>query len=176
MKIEKKKAVNIKDWLDPLTGVFNREMFANQLHKELQRAVRYNHHVAVLLLGIDGYKKLSEELGNHTGGQILQELSQVLEKNLRTVDIVARHSDDQFIILLPETKKIHAQKIAERILKNLKNYDFFKDNLGIRELNISIGVAGFPEDAGKTEELIKKADHALAQAKQEGGDRVAIYA
>jgi diguanylate cyclase (GGDEF)-like protein len=124
-----------------------------------------------LFLDIDQFKKINDEFGHQVGDHVLQELSQVLERSLRGVDVVARYGGDEFIILLPETKKLHAKKTAERILANIKKCDFFKNNLKVKELSVSMGVAGFPEDAGGTYEMIKKADNALYQAKREGGGR-----
>ncbi len=161
-------------WLDPLTGIFNRRYFENQLSKELQRASRYEHTLSILFIDIDQFKKINDEFGHQVGDHVLEDLSDILERSTRSVDVVARYGGDEFIVLLPETRKPHALKTAERILKHVKNYDFFKDKLKIRELNISIGVAGFPEDAGGTYELIKKADNALYQAKHKGGNKVIL--
>jgi diguanylate cyclase (GGDEF)-like protein len=158
-------------WLDPLTGIFNRRYFENQLSKELQRASRYEHTLSILFLDIDQFKKVNDEYGHQIGDGILSELSQIIERSLRSVDVVARYGGDEFIILLPETKKAQAFKTAQRILNTIKNHDFFKNNLKVKEIGVSIGVAGFPEDAGGTYELIKKADTALYQAKAKGGSR-----
>ena len=158
-------------WLDPLTGIFNRRYFENQLSKELQRASRYEHSLAILFIDIDHFKKINDEFGHQTGDAILSDLSQTIERSLRGVDVVARYGGDEFIILLPETKKAQAYKTAQRLLNTIKNHDFFKDKLKVKELGVSIGVAGFPEDAGGTYELIKKADTALYQAKAKGGSR-----
>jgi len=162
-------------WLDPLTGIFNRRYFENQLSKELQRASRYEHTLAILFVDIDQFKKINDEYGHQVGDKVLDQLSDILERSVRGVDVVARYGGDEFIVLLPETKKSHAIKTAERILKHIKSYDFFKDDLKVKDLHVSIGVAGFPEDAGGTYELIKKADTALYQAKHEGGARVIAY-
>jgi diguanylate cyclase (GGDEF)-like protein len=158
-------------WLDPLTGIFNRRYFENQLSKELQRASRYEHSLSILFLDIDHFKKINDEFGHQTGDAILSDLSQTIERSLRSVDVVARYGGDEFIVLLPETKKAQAFKTAQRILGTIKHHDFFKDKLKVKELGVSIGVAGFPEDAGGTYELIKKADTALYQAKAKGGSR-----
>lgn len=158
-------------WLDPLTGIFNRRYFENQLSKELQRASRYEHSLSILFIDIDHFKMINDEFGHQAGDAILSELSQSIERSLRSVDVVARYGGDEFIILLPETKKAQAFKTAQRILNTIKNHDFFKSKLKVKELSVSIGVAGFPEDAGGTYELIKKADTALYQAKAKGGSR-----
>ncbi len=162
-------------WLDPLTGIFNRRYFENQLSKELQRASRYEHSLSILFMDIDKFKKVNDEFGHQTGDQVLLDLAQILERNLRSVDVIARYGGDEFIILLPETKKESAYKTANRILYAIQKYDFFKGNLKIKELGVSIGVASFPEDAGGTYELIKKADVALYKDKERGGNQIMVF-
>lgn len=161
-------------WLDPLTGIFNRRYFENQLSKELQRASRYEHNLSILFIDIDQFKKINDEFGHQIGDHVLEELAEILERSVRSVDVVARYGGDEFIVLLPETRKPHAKKTADRILKYIKHHDFFQDKLKVKELAISIGVAGFPEDAGGTYELIKKADNALYKAKHEGGNQAVV--
>ncbi len=158
-------------WLDPLTGIFNRRYFENQLSKELQRASRYEHSLSILFVDIDQFKKINDEFGHQIGDSVLEQISEMIERSVRSVDVVARYGGDEFIVLLPETKKADATRTAERIVRQVKQFDFFKDKLKIKDMNISIGVAGFPDDAGGTYELIKKADAALYQAKKAGGGR-----
>ena len=164
--------VKQQNWLDTLTGVFNKRYFDSQLSTELQRASRYEHSLSVILLDVDGLKSVNEEFGTQTGDRVLQQLASILERSLRSVDILARHGSDEFAILLPETKKAHTQKTAQRILKQVRNHDFFKDDLRVKEINVSMGVAGFPEDAGGARAIIKKAEDALRKAKRRGGARV----
>jgi diguanylate cyclase (GGDEF)-like protein len=161
-----------QNWLDTLTGVFNRRYFDGQLSTELQRASRYEHNLSVILLDIDGFRSVNEEFGSQTGDQVLQQLARILERSLRSVDILARYGSDEFVILLPETKKAHTQKTAQRIMKNIRNHDFFKDDLRIKDINVSIGIVGFPEDAGGVREMIRKAEDALRRAKRQGGGRI----
>jgi diguanylate cyclase (GGDEF)-like protein len=161
-------------WFDPLTGVFSKKYFELQLDKELQRSVRYNHPLSILLLGTIDFQKIIDECGYREGDRVLKDLSHVLRESLRIVDIVARFSEDEFIVLLPETKKAQAVVSAERILKNIRGYDFFKDNLQVKDVSVSIGVAGFPEDSGKYEQLIKKVTSALTRAKKKGSFKVIL--
>jgi diguanylate cyclase (GGDEF)-like protein len=158
-----------QNWLDSLTGVFNRRYFDNQLSTELQRASRYEHNLSVILLDIDGFKAVNDEFGNETGDRVLQQLARILERSLRSVDILARYGSDEFAILLPETKKRHTQKTAQRIMRNVRNHDFFKDDLRVKEISVSIGIVGFPEDAGNVREMVKRAETALRHAKRQGG-------
>lgn len=164
-----------QNWLDALTGVFNRRYFDSQLNTELQRASRYEHNLSVILLDVDGLKAVNDEFGTPAGDHVLQQLARILERSLRSVDILARYGSDEFVILLPETKKAHTQKTAQRILRNVRNHDFFKDDLRIKEMNVSIGIVGFPEDAGGVREMVKKAESALRNAKRQGGGRVYAF-
>lgn len=161
--------VRRQDWIDTLTGVFDRAYFTRQLETELQRASRYEHNLSLLLMDVDRLRKVNKDFGTPAGDQVLQQLARILERNLRSMDILARYGGDEFVALLPETKKAYAQKTAQRIMRNVHDHDFFEDNLSVRELSLTIGVAGFPEDAGDARQMIKKAQDALRRGKRAAG-------
>lgn len=155
-----------QDGIDTLTGVFDREYFNQQLHAELLRASRYEHNLAVLLIDVDKMRAVNKEFDTRTGDSVLQQLARILERSLRSIDILARYGGDEFVALLPETKKTYAHKTAQRIVRNVRNHDFFRDNLRVKEISLTIGVAGFPEDAGDVRQMMKKAEDALRRAKR----------
>lgn len=161
--------VKQQNWIDALTGVYNRQYFDAQLNTELQRASRYEHNLSVIVLDIDALRMVNKEFDTRTGDDVLQQLARILERSLRSVDILARYGGDEFIALLPETKKAYAHKTAQRILRNVRNHDFFRDNLRVEEISVSLGIVGFPEDAGDAKQMIKKAENALRKAKRQGG-------
>lgn len=161
-------------WVDPLTGLFNKRYLETELSKELQRASRYEHNLAILCCDIDNFVAINNEFGHEVGDRILEELAIILKRNFRSIDIVARYGSDEFIVLLPETDRDRALKTGMRIVEQIKDYDFFKDELQVKEMSVSVGVASFPEDAGGTFELIKRAHSALLQAKKEGGGRALV--
>ncbi len=167
--------VKQQNWIDSLTGVFNRKYFDKQLNTELQRASRYEHSLAVILMDVDGLGKVNKEFDIQTGDNVLQQLARILERSLRSVDILARYGSDEFAALLPETKKTSAKQTAQRILRSVRNHDFFKEDLRVKEISLSIGVVGFPEDAGGVKEMIKKAEQSLRKAKRLGGSTVFAY-
>lgn len=161
-----------QNWIDTLTGVYNRQYFNSQLNTELQRASRYEHNFSVIMLDIDELRSVNREFDTRRGDDVLQQMARILERSLRSADVLARYGGDEFVALLPETKKAYAYKTAQRILRNVRNHDFFKDNLRVEEINVSIGIAGFPEDAGDARQMIKKVENALRRAKRQGGGRV----
>ncbi len=164
--------VKQQNWIDILTGVYNRQYFDSHLNTELQRASRYEHNLSVIVIDIDALRSINEEFDMSRGDDVLKQMARILERSLRSVDILARYGGDEFIALLPETKKAYAYKTAQRILRNVRNHDFFKDNLRVEEISVSIGIAGFPEDAGDTRQMIKKVENALRRAKRQGGGRI----
>jgi diguanylate cyclase (GGDEF)-like protein len=167
--------VKQQNWIDTLTGVFNKKYFDQQLHTELQRASRYEHSLAVILMDVDRFSTVNKEFDISTGDSVLQQLARILERSLRSVDILARYGSDEFAALLPETKKAYAKQTAQRILRSVRNHDFFKEDLRVKEISLSIGVVGFPEDAGGVKEMIKKAERSLRKAKRLGGSTVFAY-
>ncbi|UCF69950.1 MAG: diguanylate cyclase [candidate division WOR-3 bacterium] len=164
--------VKQQNWIDILTGVYNRQYFDSHLNTELQRASRYEHNLSVIVIDIDSLRSVNEEFDMRRGDDVLKQMARILERSLRSVDILARYGGDEFIALLPETRKAYAYKTAQRILRNVSNHDFFKDNLRVEEISVSIGIAGFPEDAGDTRQMIKKVENALRRAKRQGGGRI----
>jgi diguanylate cyclase (GGDEF)-like protein len=161
--------VKQQNWIDTLTGVYNRQYFDSQLNTELQRASRYEHNLSVILLDVDALRSVNKEFDTRRGDDVLQQMARILEHSLRSADILARYGGDEFMALLPETRKAYAYKTAQRILRNVRDHDFFKDNLRVEEISVSIGIAGFPEDAGDAKQMIKKAEGALRKAKRQGG-------
>ncbi|MBE0433416.1 diguanylate cyclase [candidate division WOR-3 bacterium] len=158
--------VKRQDWIDTLTGVFDRDYFTQKLHTELQRASRYEHNLSILLIDVDKMRAVNREFDTQTGDSVLQQLARILERSLRSIDLLARYGGDKFVALLPETKKTYAQKTAQRIMRSVRSHDFFKDDLRVKELSLTIGIAGFPEDAGNARQMLKKAEDALRRAKR----------
>jgi len=106
--------------IDSLTGVYNKSNFDKQLNKEIERYKRYNHGFSLIIIDINDFKKINDQHGNSVGDNILKNLARILKKNTRTVDIVARYGGDEFVILLPHTKKRDAENVCKRITKNIE--------------------------------------------------------
>jgi diguanylate cyclase (GGDEF)-like protein len=155
---------------DGLTGLYNYRFFNQRLKEEFKRALRYSHPLSLIILDVDNFKKINDTHGHLFGDEVLKKIAQMLRENARETDFIARYGGDEFVIILPETNKESAFKLAERILERLNKSTIIKDTS--LELSVSIGVASYPEDAITPEELIKSADKALYNAKQRGGSKV----
>lgn len=158
---------------DDLTGLYNRRYFNERLNDELKRAKRYNKGLSLIMIDIDFFKRVNDTYGHPTGDKVLVWFAKTLNEKFRHNDIVARYGGEEFAILLLETSRQQAAKIAESIRK------FIEGNClpcapEIR-LTCSFGVAAYGEDSYATQELIAKADKALYCAKAQGRNRVCLY-
>ncbi len=155
---------------DSLTELFNHRTFMRQLTYELKRGMRYKRPVAVCLIAIDGLDGFCREYGDMTGDFIRKEVGKEIRNVVRDVDIPARYSGKEFVVLLPETNANGATCAAER-LKNKVGSRVL--NLGTQSVRVtvSIGVASFPTHGREPAELLGRAYQALELAIQRGGDR-----
>ena len=159
---------------DPLTGLYNRRMFLELARKKFNEAKRYHEPFSVVMLDIDHFKKINDTYGHDVGDIALKFLADILKKNIRGSDIVARWGGEEFIILLPKTNLENAFRVAEKIRK-LVEMSEIKLPTGQRlKFTVSLGISTYHghEDL---EELIKEADIALYAAKRKGRNRVEVY-
>lgn len=156
---------------DGLTGLYCYRYFNDVLEKEILRGTRYQQTFSLLMLDIDGFKKVNDNFGHPQGDEVLRELAQILKRVCRQVDIISRCGGEEFTIILPETDLEGAFILAERIRLVVKNYAFGPHDRPIN-LTVSIGIANYPESATSKSELIKEADRALYKAKADGKNKV----
>ena len=157
---------------DEITGLYNRRFFSVRLEEEVSRCRRFNHPVSVVLLDLDGYKAINDELGHAAGDDTLREVANILLKHSRGINVICRYGGDEFAVLLVETSKAGALLYADRIRQVLATHPFPHG----RRVTASFGVASLPEDVTPaTEDLIRAADEALYGAKRGGRNRVEGY-
>lgn len=167
---------------DGLTGLYNHRSFQERLREELARAQRLGSSVSLLLCDVDHFKRLNDTLGHPAGDAVLKRVAQILagEESLgpasRKSDVVARYGGEEFAIILPDTSKDGASVRAERLRQAFPNAHLDELAPTAEQLSVSFGVAGYPEDASTAEDLVACADMALLRAKQEGRNRVIIWA
>lgn len=148
---------------DPLTGLPNRILFQQRFAAALTDAKRYCRSISVLALDLDGFKAVNDTLGHGVGDDLLKAVSRRLRSCVRTSDVVARLGGDEFAIIGSADQ---AADVAERIVQSISK----PFRLGEHEMFIgtSIGIANYPTDGEKTEDLLRYADMALYQAKAAG--------
>jgi diguanylate cyclase (GGDEF)-like protein len=155
---------------DDVTGLYNRRFFSLRLEEELSRYRRFNHPVSVVLLDLDSFKAINDEFGHMVGDDTLREVSQILMKHSRGINVVSRYGGDEFAVLLVETSKAGARLYADRIREVVAKYPFSHGKV----ITASFGVASLPDDeAGTAEDLFRAADEALYAAKRAGKNQVA---
>ncbi len=153
---------------DFLTGFFNKRSLRNILVTELERTVRYGIPLSVIFLDIDDFKTYNDTFGHIAGDIVLQKTAEIIKKSLRTVDIVSRYGGEEFVIILPGTKREGAVTVAERIRKSIEIYSFTH-----RRVTVSLGVVS-AERNDSVDSLLARADQACYQAKRQGKNRFCL--
>lgn len=156
---------------DALTGALNRRSFYLGGERELDRARRYGHALAAVMLDLDGFKQVNDSFGHACGDRLLSELAQRCQQQLRASDLLGRVGGDEFAVLLPETDLNGAGLVAERLRQVIEGWEPLDDH-GPAEVSLSLGITLLhPADAG-LEDFLERADLALYEAKQSGRNRV----
>ena len=146
---------------DPLTGLANYRRLLTSLDLEIKRYKRTGRSFAILLLDLDGLKKINDSHGHVVGSRALCRLAEVLRVHCRQVDTPARYGGDEFVVVLPETTAKGAGQIAARIREGVA-----KDE-EIPPISVSLGIAEFPEDGETIEALLSRADRSLYDMKRQ---------
>lgn len=160
---------------DELTRLYNRRHFQTIFPLEIKRAQRFGQPVSLLMIDIDQFKKYNDTYGHLAGDERLTELARLIHAKIREVDFVARFGGEEFVMILPNTSKKDAVSVGEKLRLLVGSHPFRQPADLQHPFTISIGVASFPDDADRIEEILAAADQALYQAKKEGRDRVVAY-
>jgi len=156
---------------DALTGLTNRHEMQGILKNTDANARRYERPYSILLIDMDRFKMINDNLGHGAGDIVLRTFAEIADNLRRESDTLARWGGEEFIFLLPNTDSFHAANVAERVRSAIDEKTI---QIGEQALNItvSIGVASYPEDSDKLEDLLSMADAALFEAKRSGRNRV----
>ena len=150
---------------DSLTGIPNRRALNELLDRELHMSDRYDSPFAFLILDLDDLKKINDSGGHSLGDLALKRFAQVLKKNARKGDIIARYAGDEFVLIMVQSDREQTVRGVERVMSALRR----------NGLASSIGVAMYPTDGTDGPTLFFSADEALYQAKQAGKNQVRVY-
>lgn len=164
--VENAKPLSLS-FLDALTGLANENYLTMFLDQEINRSIRGNYPLTVMLFDLDNFARLNKEFGVPACDRMLVEIGAIIRGIVRNYDVVARYSSDDFVVVLPETRSSDTMPTAERIRKAIENYK--PDWLGSElKITASGGVAGFPDHGMSADDLISSAHHAVNRAKFSG--------
>ena len=156
---------------DGPTGLYNHRYLHERLEEELERARRRTHTLSLLFCDCDHFKAYNDTYGHKAGDDALAHIARIIESCSRRVDLAARYGGDEFVLALLDTDTEEALSVAERIQSEVAAASV----LGGCALTVSIGIAGFPDDAGSRDDLLNKADWAMYAAKRAGRNRVLAF-
>ncbi|GEM_PF-4395860 len=157
---------------DGLSGLYVHRYFQIKLEEEIRRAYRYNKLFSLILMDIDHFKNVNDNYGHQVGDYVIKKVSSLVQETIRKTDLAFRYGGDEIVILLPETSMTDAFNIAEKLRHLIGTYGFTDGGTEF-SLTSSMGIISWKRELTK-EELIKKCDMALYQAKEEGRNRVII--
>ncbi|GJQ23543.1 hypothetical protein BIY37_12340 [Candidatus Brocadia sapporoensis] len=159
---------------DPLTGLFNRRRFLEELESRLAYSCRYGIHGALLFIDLDNFKQVNDTYGHQAGDELLIHVAAVLRQQLRKTDILARLGGDEFAALLSHVDKKQAETIAQQMIEIMSQKGNFIHGHATG-VTASIGIALFPSRSSKLSSLLACADHAMYLAKEKGRNCFCFY-
>ena len=177
--LQRNESINAKSvysFLEPLTHLYNRPYFNNQLEKEILRSRRSGESFTLLMLDIDGFREYNNRFPNASGDIALQEFAGILGGSVREVDTVAHMGGSGFAVILLESNTDGALALANRIIQRFRRHLLPGiDGSRTERLNASIGIASFPADSFDLADLLSKTERALHAARERGGGRACPY-
>jgi diguanylate cyclase (GGDEF)-like protein len=157
---------------DPLTGLYNRRLFMDRLNQEVQRIRRHPSCLSVVILDLDHFKLVNDQHGHDAGDRVLRAVAKQLQEVKRGSDIAARLGGEEFALLLPATDASGAQHLAQRLRAAIEVIDITAEIGTHGPVTASIGLATVTGNVDDPNQLLKRADDALYQAKDGGRNRV----
>jgi len=159
---------------DDCTGLYNVRHLYTTLGKEIERARRFKDQFSLIFIDLDHFKEVNDRYGHLSGSRLLAEIGQRVRSQVRSVDSAFRYGGDEFVVLLPGTRKFEATQTAQRLWQSLRSADYLaSEGLHLR-ISASFGVATFPEDGYSIHEVIGAADETMYMVKNARRDAVGI--
>ncbi len=159
---------------DGLTGLFNKRAMLDSAAQKIAAAARFDRKLAVIMTDIDHFKKVNDTYGHDVGDVVIRGLADILKRQKRATDLVARFGGEEFVALCEQTDEKGAMLLAERIREELGKTNF-RTAQGPLTVTCSVGVAIFPEAGKDWEALFKAADEALYVSKRSGRNRCTAW-
>ena len=160
MRVNTEESLEQLSYTDVLTGAHNRRMLDRVLNREINRANREFLPLSIIMMDVDEFKQINDEIGHNAGDQVLKQLCRLVRENIRTTDYMIRFGGDEFIIVTPTTDQRHAEMVTEKIQQAIETCDF---GIG-RKVASSIGIAEY-EEPDTIDSLLHRVDKALYKDK-----------
>ena len=159
---------------DELTGLHNFRFFQEFLRWEVKRCERSGGEFAIAMGDLDNFKAYNDRFGHEAGNEVLQAVGEALEEAGRDQDVPVRYGGEEFVLIMPETSKDDAGRLADRVCRAVAEMDL-SPSQPENAVTISVGVASYPQDASAPEALIRCADRAMYTAKAKGKNQAQLY-
>ena len=159
---------------DGLTGLFNKRAMLDAATAKVAAATRFGRKLSVLITDIDFFKKVNDTYGHDVGDVVIKGIGDILKRQKRTTDVVARFGGEEFVVLCEQTDEAGAELLGERIREEVER-TVFHTPIGPLSITCSVGIATFPECGQTWDELFKAADDALYASKRNGRNRVTTH-
>ncbi len=160
------RAVSEQAYSDTVTGLANRRALDDRLEQEVAAARRAGSNFAVIMMDVDGFKRVNDDYGHAVGDQVLRTFFNYVAIGLRSTDFLARYGGDELTLILTQTDSQGARLVVEKILEQVKRFHFDAPDGGQILLGLSCGIACFPHHANTAANLLRASDEALYKAKK----------
>jgi len=159
-----------------MTQIYNYRYFYKRLSEEVLRAKRYDRELALVILDIDNFKSFNDNYGHQAGDLVLRQLSDLITKTIRSIDVVSRYGGEEFCIIMPDTGIGDCETFIERLRCQIADFKFESELFPQGgKISVSVGGAVYPHYASMPDRLIYCADMALLKAKSLGRNRAVMY-
>lgn len=164
--------------IDPLTGLHNRRYLDSHLQTLFDRAMARRRPLSLMITDLDRFKAINDTYGHDGGDRVLREFARRLRQNVRGIDLACRFGGEEFVVVMPDTDQQVAEKVAERVRAEIAKAPFFTSEDGGEGIavTVSVGVSSLKPYGDRMEDLMKRADIALYEAKSGGRNRVVAKA
>jgi diguanylate cyclase (GGDEF)-like protein len=159
---------------DPLTGLYNRRFMLETLEREVFRMKRKDASMSIIMLDLDHFKRFNDTFGHSAGDEMLKAIGNLLLHHVRKEDVACRYGGEELTLIFPETSLDAACARAEELRSKVEEFHPKYLGEGLGSITVSMGVAAYPEHGNDPEALLKAADGALYEAKDQGRNRVVV--
>ncbi len=169
------RSLKTMNLMDSLTGIYNRRHMDKRLTEEFIRHKRYDRSMTLIMIDIDHFKNINDTYGHQFGDKVLKKISEVCSSRMRGGDILSRYGGEEFCSILPETDIKGARALAERLREKVAESPVLFDDGTPVHVTISLGIAELTGRTRTTDDLVRHADTALYESKQNGRNMASVY-